>query len=630
MPFSDHRHEFTLQAIRKRMTQHMLHLWDVKNLSSIDPFAQLMMEALAGELHKLSHEVVTAEAGLLGRLASILTPDLLTMPRPAHAIAWVQPADAVTYMAPAESLFLSKRIASKPYGELDSRRDIFFGAVDTVKLLHGRVGRLASGNALYTTDEAGNKHVAHRTSRSPKLPPHTLWLGLDMHPDLTSLDRLGLYVELPHVANAEVLFDLIPLGRWAMNGQPLATYSGLCYDPEPGSLAASPGAPQQLLDVTSLDRLLEQDVKLTYHARFVHIRQPEQFQLADQATAYPALFADYFADSVLAELAASPLLWLQVTLPANFDESVLAQLNVRLNALPVVNRRLHRLTYRTRVMHNILPLPVAAHETFMAVRSLIDSHHRIFTPYPLREAERLNAGHYTVRRSGIERFDARDAHEQLNCLLEVLRDEAVAFSAYGYDNVQLEAQRLTQQIANLERLLANQGGAVRELPHYLLVSPHEEFDTLEVSYWTSECEDGNNLRAGTELQPYDIAYLAGQPPMLLTTTTGGQNRQRAANQLDAYRYALLSHDRIVTDEDICAFMKTELGSLLGAVSISKGVAVGTLAKQGFVRTIDVNLVPAAGALLSPAEWQDLCNGLEAKLSSRSAQVSQYRLVVAPP
>jgi hypothetical protein len=629
MPFSDHRHEFTPEAIRKRMTQHMLHLWGVKSLSSIDPFARLVMETLASELNKISHELLAAEAGLLSRLAGLLTPDLLTVPRPAHAVVWVQPADAVAYMAPTESLFFTKRVASKPYGELDTRRDIFLSAVDTVKLLHGRVAWLAAGTALYKTDEDGDKQLAHRTDQKHKLPPHSLWLGLEMHPELTSLDRLGLYFELPHVAEPEPLFDLLQLGYWSLNGQPLDAQPGLCYDPAPGHQLPRADAPSQLLADTSLDRLLEQDVKTTYQNRFVHLRQAEQPDLAAQATPYPALFADYFAAPVLEELAAQPLLWLHVTLPANFSEDVLARLNVRLNALPVMNRRLHRLTYRTRVMHNILPLPVDVRETFLAVRSLIDSRNRVFTPFPLREAERLDTGHYTVRRSGIERFDARDAQEQLRHLLEVLRDEAVAFSAYGYDTVQIEAQHFSQRVNNLERLLTNQNGAVRELPHYLLVSPHEEFDTLEVSYWTTDCEDANNLHVGTELQPYDITYLSGHQPVLLTTTSGGQNRLRAANQLDAYRYALLSHDRIVTNEDIRAFMKAELGPLLSQVTISKGVMVGTPAKQGFVRTIDINLTPAESALLSQEEWESLCDGLKSKLVSRSAQVSQYRLFVSP-
>lgn len=627
MPFSDHRHEFTPEAIRKRMTQHMLHLWGVKSLSSIDPFARLVMETLASELNKLSHELLTAEVGLLSRLAGLLTPDLLTVPRPAHAVVWVQPADVVAYMAPTESLFFTKRLASKPYGELDTRRDIFWSAVDTVKLLHGRVAYLAAGNALHATDDEGHRQLAHHTAQRRKLPPHSLWLGLAMHPELTSLDRLGLYVELP--PGAEPLYDLLALGQWSLHGQPLAAHSGLCYDPAPGQPPPPAEAPHQLLAATSLDRLLEQDVKTTYHNRFVHLRQAEQPSLATQATTHPPLFADYFAAPVLAELAAQPLLWLHVTLPASFSEEVLSRLQVRLNALPVLNRRLHRLTYRTRVMHNILPLPVDVRETFLAVRSLIDSRNRVFTPYPLREAERLDTGHYTVRRSGIERFDARHAQEQLRQLLEVLRDEAVAFSAYGYDTVQLEAQQLNQRVSNLERLLTNQNGAVRELPHYLLVSPHEEFDTLEVSYWTTDCEEANNLRAGTELQPYDLTYLAGHQPVLLTTTTGGQNRLRAANQLDAYRYALLSHDRIVTNEDICAFMKAELGPLLGEVRISKGVMVGASAKQGFVRTIDVSLTPATDALLSAEEWQSLCDNLKPKLLSRSAQVGHYRLFVSP-
>ena len=552
------------------------------------------------------------------------------MPRAAHALVQVQPADPVAYMVPTESLFLSKRFASKPYGELDSRHDIFLSAVDTVKLFHGRVAWLAAGTGLHTTDAQLGKQLHSRTRPGRTLPPHTLWLGLDLHADVPSLDRLGLYLELPGVPAPTTLLNLLPLSHWSLNGQALDARPGLCYDPEPSRFDPGVSLPDPLLAGLNLNQQVEQDVKNIYHKRFVHLRQPERPNLPALALAYPEAFTDCFPEEVLASLATQPSLWIRVDLPAHFDAAVLDQLNVRLNALPVINRRLHRLMYRARVMQNILPLPVGPRETFMAVRSLIDSHHRVFSAYPVRYTDHPMPGHYAMRRSGIERFDARDAQEQLHYLLEILRDESVAFSAYGHDTVQLAAQQLNEQIQHLEHLLTQQEGAARELPHYLLVNPYEQFDTLEASYWTTDCEDGNNILAGTPLQSYDIAYLLNEQTTLLTTTTGGQNRPQMANQLVAYRYALMSRDRLVTNEDIRGFAQVELGDLVSAVDIRKGVMSSNSGKQGFVRTIDVCLTLAPTSQLTDVEWDQLSDSLLAKLASRSGQVAHYRVLRTTP
>ena len=630
MPFSDQRQQFTHEAIRKRMTEHIMHLWGVKNPNTLDPFVRLVMDTLANELHKISHEYLSSEAGLLTRLAGLLTPALFTMPRAAHALVQVQPADPVAYMASTESLFLSKRFASKPFGELDTRHDIFLGAVDTVKLFRGRVAWLAAGSGLHTTDAQLGKQLHSRALPGRQLPAHALWLGLDLHADVPSLDRLGFYLELPDMPAPGALLNLLPLSRWSLNGEALDARPGLCYEPEPDRFDHGEDLPDPLLTDLDLNQQVEQDVKNIYHNRFMHLRQPGRPSLPAQTQAYPEAFSACFPETVLANLAKQPTLWIRVDLPAQYGEQVLDQLNVRLNVLPVMNRRLHRLMYRARVMQNILPLPVGPRETFMAVRSLIDSHHRVFNTYPLRNPDHLTPGHYTVRRSGIERFDARDAQEQLHYLLEILRDESVAFSAYGHDTVQLAAQQLNEQIRHLEQLLQQQEGVARELPHYLLVNPYEKFDTLEASYWTTDCEDGNNILAGTHLQSYDIAYLLNEETMLLTTTTGGQNRPQLANQLAAYRYALMSRDRLVTNEDIRSFAQLELGGLISAVHISKGVTGSGSTKQGFVRTIDVCLTPAPTSQLNDAEWEQLCESLLTKLHSRSGQVAHYRVLRTAP
>ncbi|XWW45538.1 type VI secretion system baseplate subunit TssF [Fibrella sp. USSR17] len=656
MPFSTYRDQFTKEAIRQRMLQHVMHIWGVRSLSHLDPFVRLLMDTLANELNKISNEYLDSEVGLLNKLASLLTPDLLTVPRPAYAIMQAQPAEAVGYLLPDHHFYTSKRFASKPYGELDSRQDIFFSPAGTVKLVDGAVQYIAAADCLFKNDpEVGKMLLARSGAGRQRLPAHTLWLGLRLTTDLTTLDRLTFYLNWPdHTGpvRTDTVYDLLALSHWYINGQRVMSEAGFCYDPAPNLVTPGmeiPGVevagtssfdhrpmadqPDRLLAPFEVDQLLEMDVKRTYHSRFIHLRQPPDDQ-SDQINAarqmYPAAFANCFPPETLMALNDPTIVWLSVTLPALFDEDTLRTVEVCLNAFPVMNRKLNRLTYRTRIVHNILPLPVLPNETFLAVRSLIDSRNRVFTPFPFRQADRLPTGCYALRRGGVERFDARDAREHLHYLLEVLRDESVAFTAYGQDAVLLHARDLNERLTQLEMLLNQQEGTARELPHYLLVQPQEEGDTLEVSYWTIDGEPANNIPAGTALLPHNMADLLVDHCRLLTATLGGRSQLKAANQLDAYRYALMSRDRVVTLEDIRSFIKAELADLLADVSIRKGVAVGTQPKEGLLRTIDLYLTPAANCQLTLSDWHVLNTSLKAKLISRSGQVNQYRFFVTEP
>ncbi|WP_375445594.1 hypothetical protein [uncultured Fibrella sp.] len=656
MPFSTYRDQFTKEAIRQRMLQHVMHLWGVRSLSHLDPFVRLLMDTLANELNKISNEYLDSEVGLLDKLASLLTPDLLTVPRPAHAVMQAQPAEAVGYLLPDHHFYTSKRFASKPYGELDSRQDLFFSPADTVKLIDGAVHYIAAADCLFKNDpEVGKMLVARSGAGRKRLPAHTLWLGLRLHTELTSLDRLTFYLNWPDQTGperTETLYDLLALSHWYMNGQRIKSVAGFNYEPAPNMVTPGMEIPaveltgtssfenrrpehqhDRLLTPFEVDQLLEMDVKRTYHSRFIHLSQPlddysDQINAARQL--YPADFASCFPPEALMTLNDPEIVWLSVTLPARFDEDALRSVEVCINAFPVMNRKLNRLTYRTRIVHNILPLPVMQNETFLAVRSLIDSRNRVFTPFPFRQVDRLPTGCYALRRGGVERFDARDAREHLHYLLEVLRDESVAFTAYGQDAVLLHARDLNERLAQLEMLLFQQEGVARELPHYLLVKPQEEGDTLEVSYWTIDGEPANNIPGGTALLPHNMTDLLVDHCRLLTPTLGGRSQLKAANQLDAYRYALMSRDRIVTMEDIRSFIKAELADLLADVTIRKGVAVGTQPKEGLLRTIDLYLTPAANCQLSQSDWHTLNASLKAKLISRSGQVNQYRFFLTEP
>ena len=151
---------------------------------------------------------------------------------------------------------------------------------------------------------------------------------------------------------------------------------------------------------------------------------------------------------------------------------------------------------------------------------------------------------------------------------------------------------------------------------------------MQVDFWTTNCELANQLPAGTLLQAYSTSSLHNDTIKLLTGTTGGRNRPSSLHRVQTYRYALMTHQRIVTLEDIKAFFHHELGLLLESVLIRKGVATGNTLKEGLMRTVDITIHPAADCTLTQAEWGVVLEGLRQKLIYRSGQVSVYRLFLA--
>jgi hypothetical protein len=151
----------------------------------------------------------------------------------------------------------------------------------------------------------------------------------------------------------------------------------------------------------------------------------------------------------------------------------LDEVNVYTNTFPVMNRQLNDLKYRLKGGSNIIPLKTNGMEQFLSVRSLSDESH----PYrstPFRKIEEEETGTYTLRNGGVERFDGRNAKEFISYLLELLRSESAAFSAYGNDFIASTLREMNQRIALMEqktRALVNSSG---EIPHYIIAKPMKE------------------------------------------------------------------------------------------------------------------------------------------------------------
>jgi hypothetical protein len=98
------------------------------------------------------------------------------------------------------------------------------------------------------------------------------------------------------------------------------------------------------------------------------------------------------------------------------------------------------------------------------------------------------------------------------------------------------------------------------------------------------------------------------------------------DRINSYRKALLSKGRVVSAEDIKAFCFEHFGKNLEKVEVTKGIASGTTAGTGFIRTIDIHLhLSKKGIQLSEEELKFLKEDLKIKLEEASINILPYRI-----
>lgn len=97
---------FTKESIKARMFKQAATLYDIRNIDGMDPLIRLLIEALSGEIFKLSGDMHAIESRLLEKVASALTPHTALVAKPAHAIAAARPIYTASYCISHRPVFL--------------------------------------------------------------------------------------------------------------------------------------------------------------------------------------------------------------------------------------------------------------------------------------------------------------------------------------------------------------------------------------------------------------------------------------------------------------------------------------------------------------------------------------------
>lgn len=606
------------EMIKSRMVKHALNYWAIKNAEDLDPLVKLIMEAISVEIFTLSNEIRDTESRLLEKISDLLAPGFLTCPNPAHGILHARPGELKETLSVTDQFFAQKKVSSRHDETLDTNIEVYFTPVAPVAIFETRIACLATGRNLYTVDLQGNKFQSAQAQRGQQLENQVIWLGVKTNLKPADLKDLSFYFDLKNAdsKSTELLRQLLPLVKWLCGNEYLSMTTGLNKQNEEIT-------EEDVFEDFNLLTIMEKDIWAYYQPKFVTVNESAHLNPVEPIP-FPPSFLNVFAETDCKKLT-EPLLWFKLQFPAAINQEILYDLHIYTNAFPVMNRKLIELNYRLKPGSEIIPLKTAPREQFLAVRALSDDT-RQFKGNPYRKMEEEETGTYTLRNGGVERFDNRNAKEFISYLLELLRSESSAFSVFGQDYVSSTLKEMNQRIALMEQKTKGIATTAGELPHYILARPFEGHELMYAEYWTTLAETANNLKPGTRLQLYTKSKVRPDSVWLLSNTIGGKNRLMPEERITAFRYGLISRDRIVTREDIIAFCLHELGSNIKQVSVKKGLELSNDPRAGYRRTIDVILKPETDKIAAE-EWQTICHQLEAKLKIRSGMSNYYRIMI---
>ncbi|HTF81971.1 MAG TPA: type VI secretion system baseplate subunit TssF, partial [Cytophagales bacterium] len=468
------------EELKGRMLRHVSAIWGIRNTDALDPLVRLLVEAIAGELQKTHHEIENFEKRILEKIAILLTPGILSAPYPAHAVVHAQPVETTHHIDTKTHFFLSKKITN----EKEPPHDLFFTPVVDTKLFKGQIKYMVSGNKAFVMDNPLQKTI-FLTGQARSEHSNAIWLGLQLDHNIKAIDNLSFYIDFKNISYKKQLFSLFHSSNWFIGEHKLKVGKGNMYN-----LALNKAA--LFADFDTM-HLLEREVAHLYDEHFITIEDPYKLQ-ANDASKYPTEFASIFTNSDLAKFT-DPLLWVKVVTPSLVEERMLIDMFVSINAFPVLNRKLNKLQYRLKSITNIIPIKSEQYEYFVSVDNLKDSSNKEYKQIPYAHHDNELTDTYSVRKSGTERIDSRSSKEYLRYMIELVRDESVAFSSYGQDTITALIKELDKILAQMEQRVKQSKSVHTDAHYYVTVESITKNETYFLDYWTTNSIHANSIHA---------------------------------------------------------------------------------------------------------------------------------------
>ncbi|MBL0104966.1 MAG: type VI secretion system baseplate subunit TssF [Bacteroidetes bacterium] len=587
--------------------------------SSFDPIVTMFIDACASELYKINSEIRSSQSRILNRLAQILSPEALIGPQPSHAIAHARPTDPTLAIDPDIQFYSLKRISSNDSINKEINKEIFFSPLTNYKLFDGDIKYAASSNLLFEYKSPISRQNLSDGFSTDKLDPSVLWIGIELNTRVNSLQDMSFYFDWKNDSEQDQYLHMLPLTKWTINNEFKEVVAGIGTESKHQNSLS-----ETLTEQENITLQTKRKVEDFYKSRF--------YTLIDNATdensklersSYPSEFTDIFSPQVLSKIQGN-CVWIKLQFSTAFPANAISDLYLSINSYPVINKKLNKLIYRLQNNLNIVPL--STEDLFFDLGSVQNSEGKPFISNPMSSGFKNESGYYTLRYGGLERFDERQATEMLTTVLDLLRDENAAFSSLGNDFINTYIRQISQALAMIENRIELKGQK-KKPDYFLLINPFIADENIYVRFTTTNGNNGNHVKAGSKLINYSGTEVRPESLMFISASTGGKDALNENERIMAYKKAMLSHDRIVTEQDIRLACFHELGTLVKNVIVKKSWKAPLQKKQGIQRILEVILYPSKSQQLSQEEWADLARGIKSKIELQSTGIIPLNIVI---
>lgn len=621
--------DFTRDEVRKRMNQNASIAWQirVKDVEAADPLVRHLMDSCAFEIENVAKSIEETRQHILDRLASVMCPEVIDLPRPAHAVFHAHPEEEILDL-PQTAQFFHRQIDRE---SREGSRDIFFSPVVNSRLVNGEVNFVISEQGIFQ-QKGRDRYQLERSVQSKAYTSYqSVWLGIELGAKVPSLSSVSFYFDWENESakDKDTYYRKLQdpaQTSWYLNGQKLAVQQGF-------QSIASPES-QLVLELDVLNGL-ESEVMADYNRCFVSLGEvPDQQLMSYDPRPYPAVFQ--FSDQQQRYFKTN-LVWVEIRLSRDFPRAAIAKMDARINCFPVMNRHLNETIQRLQQTLNIFSLQSA--EEFLFIRRVYDTEsYDLYRSSPLRNVDELEENSFMWRPHGIGRFDVRNAREVLHYVQQMLLEESKAFSALGSGLFTQTIENLNKNVEELSQRLQNNVDEGFKIGHpYIFVKPRKRDSNVHIEYWSTNGKGANHIQAGTRLTLYGGEFFMRDEKddlFLVTATSGGRDKPSVTEKEYQLRRSLLTRNRLVTREDIKAECLAYFYDLAGGIRVDVDVetsfAEGLLEGAGYVRCIDVLIMPYAYSDLNQSEWETECERCRRHLERKSAMNLPYRIRLTSP
>ena len=612
--------QLSKDQIKDRLLKRAAKQWgysDVELENVFDPIVNLLFDVCAKELEKISNEIFSSRRRITERLVDILTPTASAKATPARAILKAYPVENEVKLNDYHQFYFQKKEVN-PYNPTESiLKNFFFGPTVSVKLTRNKLNYVILPTGVQEIVKEQFKEVLNGNKYLQPTPHGTIWLGIK-HQGEGIVKDLMFYFYLKNIQDRNTFFHFLPKSKWFFNDHQLQTVQGYNNDEQYSNTN------NELLqeDFYHIEKTQEQ-VNDYYKKNFISVK--DILNISDSNYSLPTELANFIPAEDLKKLSDEKLLWIRIEFPNVINKTILSDIFCAHNCFPVINKQLNEIQGNIKSLLNIYPLNLND-DFFLELFSVMDDKNKEFDVIK-NNTEKTDDDYAYLRFGGVARFDERNATEEINYLIDLIRDEAAAFSRLGHDFTDNNLKEINQIISRFRNKMSQVGMHNITNPYLILnTKKNTEKGNLFVKYWTTNGESANKINTFSRLALHKGSDFEKDNIILLSTTQGGKDELSNSEKIYAYRENLVSNQRVVTRQDIIILCKNHYGDSITTVEVKNGIQTSLDENVGYTPTIDIYIEKKDPDFYNEEEWHYLSENLKLTIEKRAINIVPFRII----